>query len=136
MGRILAIDYGEMRCGLATTDPLKLIVSGLKGVPTKELRSWLENYCASESVDLLVIGLPVHRDGSFTHLKSGIDELAAWAGSALPGIDVVFADERNTSNLAVEALVKAGVPRKRRQQKMRIDEVSAVIILQRYLGHF
>lgn len=136
MGRILAIDYGERRCGLAATDPLQLIVTGLEGVPTADLRAWLENYCAREGVDLLVIGLPVHRDGSYTHLKTDIDELAVWAGSNLKGIDLAFADERNTSVLAVEALVKAGVPRNRRQQKMRIDEISAVIILQRYLGHF
>ncbi|MBK9254774.1 MAG: Holliday junction resolvase RuvX [Saprospiraceae bacterium] len=136
MGRILCVDYGLKRCGLAATDPFQLIVNGLQTVETSELIPFLKNYCTSEKVDKIVIGLPTHKDGNFTSIKPDIDRFASVFTVLFPGIAVDYADEQFSSVQAKEAIFQSGAKKKTRQDKALVDKISAVIILQRYLKHF
>lgn len=136
MARILSIDFGMKRCGLAVTDPLQIIVSPLTTVAKSELLSYLKNYIASEEVEKVVIGLPVHRDGSFTHLKLEIDKFVEQFKKAFSQIEVDFADEQFTSVEAKEIILKSQVSKKKRRDKSLVDKISATLILQRYLQHY
>jgi putative Holliday junction resolvase len=135
MARILAIDYGLKRCGIAVTDPLQIIVSGLDTVETPSLLSFLGNYIGRESVEKIVIGLPVHKDGNFTSIKGDIDKFVTVCRTKWPDIPVVFADEQFSSVLAKKIILDSGAKKKKRQDKALVDKVSAVVILQKYLGH-
>jgi putative holliday junction resolvase len=135
MARILCIDYGVKRCGLATTDPLQIIVSGLDTVPTGEIFTFLENYIIQENVEKMVIGLPVHKDGNFTYLKADIDKFAGEFSRKWPDIAIDYADEQFSSSHARQIIFDIGVNKKKRQDKALVDKISAVIILQRYLKH-
>lgn len=136
MARILGIDFGVKRSGIAATDPFQIIVSALATVETKELRSYLERYLLEEKVEKLVIGLPKHRDGSYTDLKPDIDNFCQWVSLKYPNITIEQIDERFTSFLAKNVILDSGLKKKDRRDKMRLDKISAVLILQRYLGHF
>lgn len=136
MARILAIDFGLRRCGIAVTDPLQIIVNGLTTVDREELKSFLSGYIKLENVEKIVIGLPMHRDGSVTELKSSIDALSQWISEQWSNMEIDYMDERNSSVQATRLILDSGVGRKARREKGRLDKMSAVVILQRYLGHF
>ncbi len=135
MARIVCLDYGLKRCGLATTDPLQIIVTGLETVETKDIYSFFYKYLQSEPVEKLVIGLPVHKDGNFTYLKVDIDRFAGEFAKKWPDIEIDFADEQFSSVHAKQIIFNSGVNKKKRQDKALIDKISAVVILQRYLKH-
>ncbi|MBK9735168.1 MAG: Holliday junction resolvase RuvX [Saprospiraceae bacterium] len=135
MARILSIDYGLKRCGIATTDPLQLIVTGLTTVETSNLFSFLENYFKDENVEKMVVGLPVHKDGNFTYLKHNIDIFTTLFSKKWPSVIIDYADEQFSSQHAKQIIKDGGAKKKTRQDKSLVDKISAVIILQRYLKH-
>jgi putative holliday junction resolvase len=131
--RLLAIDYGTKRTGLAVTDPLQLIATALEAVPTHQLLDYLKKYVASEPVEAFVVGLPRRLDGTDTnntpHVRGFVERLK----KALPTIPVYWHDERFTTSMALQAMIAGGTSRKDRREKGAIDKVSAVIILQSYM---
>lgn len=133
MGRILAIDYGRKRSGLAVTDTLQLIANGLTTVPSGELSAYLKHYVASEPVELFVVGLPKQMNNEMSENMKYVEAFVTHLKRTIPEIPVVYYDERFTSLLAHQALIAGGAKKKTRQRKELIDEVSAVIILQSYL---
>ncbi len=135
MARILSIDFGTKRSGIAVTDPLQIIVTALETVETRLLMSFLENYLQLESVEKVVIGMPVHKDGNATYLKKDIDAFAQAFKKKFPAIIVDFADEQFSSVHAKQIILDSGIKKKKRQDKALIDKISAVVILQRYLNH-
>jgi len=135
MGRILGIDYGLKKCGLAATDPLQIIVSPLKTVKTSSLASFLKLYFQKEEVNKIVFGLPTHKDGNPTYVYDLIQDFIPEIKKLNPEIEIDFQDENFTSLQAKEILLQSGLSKKQRQDKTRLDKVSAVLILQRYLKH-
>lgn len=135
MARIICIDYGLKRCGIATTDPLQIIVSGLDTVETHRLEPFLIDYIKREIVEKIVVGLPVHKDGNFTHIKPHIDRFVKRLNQLWPDIEIDFADEQFSSAQAKNIILEMGVKKKKRQDKGLTDKISAVVILQRYLNH-
>lgn len=133
MGRILAIDYGTKRTGIAVSDPLRLIAGGLETVATKELERWLEAYCAREEVSTIVLGKPSRMDGTPSDTWRFIEPLAARLRRRYPDKQVVFHDERFTSVLAHRAMLESGIGRMARRDKALVDKISATIILQSYM---
>lgn len=133
MGRILCIDYGLKRCGIAVTDPLQILARGLDTIKTSEILSFLENYFQDEQVDAVVIGRPAHNDGKETSLTPVIEKFIIEFEKKFKGIQVCREDERFTSVEAKEIILKSGVNRKKRQDKGLIDRVSAVVILEHYM---
>lgn len=133
MGRILAIDYGRKRSGLAVTDTLQLIATGLTTVPSGELVKYLSDYVSKEPVDLFVVGLPKQMNNELSENMIHIEAFAKHLKRIIPTIPVVFSDERFTSVLAHRAMLEGGLKKKKRQDKGLVDEISAVIILQDYL---
>ncbi len=133
MGRLLAIDYGRRRCGIAVTDMLRIVATGLATVPTAELPSRLKEYIARESVDALIVGLPRDMRGrdseSMRWIKPGIERLR----KELPGLPVVWFDERFTSVLAHRAMIDGGMRKSRRRDKEAVDTMAATIILNDFL---
>lgn len=135
MARILGIDFGEKRTGLSATDPLQIIVNGLETVETKDLENFLSRYLIVEEVEKIVIGLPRHKDGNFTHLKPKIDALALFINTHFPSIVIDYEDESFTSSQSRDIIFQSGVKKSKRKDKSLVDKVSAVLILQKYLGH-
>ena len=133
MGRILAIDYGTKRTGIAVSDPLRLIAGGLETIATKDLERWLAAYFAREEVSTIVLGKPSHMDGTPSDTWRFIKPLAGRLRRAWPDKEVVFYDERFTSVLAHKAMIDGGLKKKARQNKALVDEISATIILQSFL---
>ena len=133
MGRILAIDYGTKRTGIAITDELQLIASGLTTVHTKELIPFLQNYLASEKVELILVGEPKQKDGTHSDVEVDIQKFLSKLSKALPEIEIKRVDERFTSKMAFQTMIDSGLSKKQRQNKSLIDEISATIILQEYL---
>ena len=133
MARILAIDYGGKRTGLAVTDPLQIIATGLITIESKELISYLKNYFLAETVELIIIGLPVNWDESDTHgtplVKAAIKKLE----KEFPNIPLKTVDERYTSKMAKDAMLQMGMKKKDRRIKGNVDIIAATIILQEYL---
>ena len=132
-GRILALDYGSKRTGIAVTDELQLIASGLKTVATIDLMKTLEAYLENEKVDTLVVGEPKQMDASPSEIQQEIDKFLQKLNKRFPKLKVARQDERFTSKLAARSLVEAGVKKSKRQDKALVDEVSATLILQAYL---
>ena len=135
MARLLAIDYGRKRCGLAVTDILQITPGGLATLRTHELIDYLKNYIAKEPVERFIIGLPMNLNGkeseSMTYLRPFLKQLE----KAIPNIPITMVDERFTSTLAQRAIIEAGIGKQRRREdKGLVDEVSAVIILQTYMS--
>lgn len=134
MGRILGIDFGRRRCGVAATDSLRIVASGLATVPTAKLIDFVRDYSAREGVDLIVVGEPrTLRDEpseSQRYLRPALDRLR----KAMPQMPVVMFDERFTSVLAHKAMLDGGLPKMARRDKALVDEISATIILNDYLG--
>ncbi len=135
MARILSIDYGLKRCGIAVTDPLQIIVSGLTTISNNELLSYIYAYCQLNSVEEIVIGYPRHADGSKNLLSQQIDLIKLELEKKLNGIKVNYFDEKGSSKQAMQIMVQGGVRKKKRSDKELLDKMSAVIILQKYLGH-
>lgn len=135
MPRILAIDYGKKRTGLAVTDPLKIIATGLGTVPSHELVPYLKKYFAAEAVELILIGLPRNLDGSATDATALVEECVRILHKHFPQIPVKKVDERFTSKMAFQSMLDSGLKKKDRQQKGLVDEISATIILQEYLQY-
>lgn len=133
MARILSIDYGKKRTGLAVTDPLQIIAGGLVAVSTSELFDFLNGYVSKEPVERIVIGEPKQSDGSPSENMARVTQFVNRWKKAHPDIPIEFYDERFTSVLAHRAMIDGGLGKKRRQDKALVDEVSATIILQSYL---
>lgn len=133
MSRILSIDYGKRRTGLAVTDPLQIIAGGLCTVDTPQLLAYLTQYMQREQVERIVIGLPTQTNGQPSENQARVREFTGRLKKAFPELDVVFWDERFTSVLAHQTMLQSGISRKRRQDKALVDEISATIILQSYM---
>ncbi|MBO5180281.1 MAG: Holliday junction resolvase RuvX [Paraprevotella sp.] len=133
MGRILAIDYGRKRTGLAVTDPLQLIANGLTTVATHELMDYLTNYVKRESVERIVVGQPRQMSGEPSENMQRISVFVEQLKKRLPDVPVEYFDERFTSVLAHKAMLDGGLKKKDRQNKALVDEISATIILQGWM---
>lgn len=133
MGRILAIDYGRKRCGVAVTDILKISANGLPTVRTCDLLEFVKSYCSSEEVELIVIGEPKQNDGSPSESMRYITPFISRLRQTLPSIPLKMVDERFTSTIAHREMIAAGFKKSDRQRKGLADEMSAVLILTQYL---
>lgn len=134
MPRILAIDYGTKRCGIAVTDPSKIIASGLTTVHSKDIFDWLEQYMSKEAVELIVIGEPKNLKGEKTDATVHADAFVKNLKKRFPEMKTARIDERFTSKMASRTLLESGLKKKDRQNKELVDEVSATIMLQDYLA--
>lgn len=133
MGKIIAIDIGEKRTGLAETDPMRIIASPKATVLTPELMPYLKTWLANEPAEIIVLGYPTHLDGQATDNTARVLQWQKDLQSAFSNAQVVLHDERFTSKLAAQALYKSGVKKKKRQQKGALDAISAALILEDYL---
>jgi putative Holliday junction resolvase len=133
MGRIVAIDYGRKRTGLAVTDPGQIIATALTTVSGNEVLSFLQKYAGQEAVELFVVGRPQQMNGQPSEALRGIEAFVAGLRRTLPTIPICYYDERFTSLLAKQAIFAAGVKKMKRREKGLIDRTAAVIILQDYL---
>lgn len=133
MGRILAIDYGQKRCGLAVTDELVIIANALDTVPAKELIAYLTKYISQENVSLFVIGEPKQMNNQASDSSRFINPFIGRLRKAFPHIPIERMDERFTSRMAFQSMIDAGLGKKARQNKALIDSISATLILQSYL---
>lgn len=134
MGRILCIDYGRKRCGIAVTDPLKIAANGLPTVRACDLEKFLTDYCTREPVDEIIVGLPKKMDGTPSESERYIAPFLTRLAKILPDIPVKRFDERFTSKIAHREMLTAGFKRKDRQRKDLADEMAAVLILTGYLS--
>lgn len=134
MGRLLAIDYGKKRCGIAVTDTLQIVATGLTTIETNKLESFILDYIKREPVDLIVVGLPRTLTGepsdSMRYIKPGIGRLRRVLP---PEIEIIFYDERFTSTLAHRSMLESGMKKMQRRNKAAVDEIAATIILNDYL---
>jgi putative Holliday junction resolvase len=133
LARILSIDYGKKRTGLAVTDPLQIIAGGLATVSTSELFDYLQAYIAREQVEIIVIGEPRQPNGEPSENLARVQQFVNRWRKAVPQIPIQFYDERFTSVLAHQAMLDGGLKKKARQNKGLVDEISATIILEDYL---
>jgi putative Holliday junction resolvase len=134
MGRILALDFGKVRTGIAITDELQLIASGLTTVATKELIPFLKNYIDKENVDKIVVGEPKQMNNEPSESEALIVPFLVKLAASFPTIPVERQDERFTSKMAFQTMIDSGLKKKQRQNKALVDEISATIILQAYLN--
>ena len=135
MARIMAIDYGKKRTGIAVTDPLQIIATGLTTINSHELIPFLKNYFIADPVQLIIIGLPVNLDESNTHGTAPAKNAVERIKKAFPDLPVKTVDERFTSKLAKSAMLDMGMKKKDRQVKANVDVIAATIILQEYMGN-
>lgn len=133
MGRILAIDYGKKRTGLAVTDILRITANPLITIETKQLMTWLKDYFAKENVDEVVVGYPKQMNGEDSESMQYIRVFLAQFEQTFPSIPIKLYDERFTSVLAHQAMIDGGMKRSQRQNKMMVDKIAACIILEGYL---
>ena len=133
MGRILAIDYGSKRTGLAVTDPLRIIATALETVPTAELLTFLKSYCKKEAVDEFVIGMPKTLKNEDSEMAPIIRKFIVELKNGFPEKKIHEVDERFTSSIAQRAMIDGGMKKKDRQVKGNVDKISATIILQSFL---
>ena len=133
MARILALDYGKIRTGIAVTDELQIIASGLTTVDTKKIFSFLTNYLKDENVELFVVGEPKQMNNTASESEQLIKPFVEKLQQTYPKILVKRVDERFTSKMAFQSMIDSGLKKKQRQNKALIDEISATIILQTYL---
>ncbi len=134
MGRVMAIDYGKKRTGLAVTDPLRIIATPLDTVPADEAITFIQKYCTKETVDEFVVGMPktlLNEDSEIAPLVRAFVELLQ---KAFPEKKIHLADERFTSRMAMKAMIEGGLKKKDRRDKATVDRVSATIILQSFLA--
>lgn len=133
LGRIVAIDYGNKRVGIAVTDPLQLIATPLDTVHAKDILTFLKAYVAREPVEAIVVGMPRTLENTPTDVTSAVVGFVRKLKRELPDVPVFTHDERFTSRMAFQAMIAGGVKKKDRQNKATVDKVSATIILQSYL---
>ena len=133
MGRILSIDYGTRRTGLAVTDPLRIIAGALATVETKQLEKYLADYFAKNDVDIIVLGKPSQMNGQPSETMRYIEPLAGRLRHAYPDKQVVLWDERFTSVMAHRTILESGIGKMARRDKALVDRISATIILQSYM---
>lgn len=136
MARLLAIDYGLKRTGIAVSDPLKIIASALDTVETEKLFNFLQAYISREPVELFIVGMPRRLNNQPSEMAQVITEFILKLKTAFPAIPVVEIDERNTSIQAQQALIAGGMKKNQRQIKGNVDKVSATLILQEYMSGF
>jgi putative holliday junction resolvase len=135
MPRIMAIDYGLKRTGIAVTDPLKIIASALTAIESARIFTFLEEYFKKECVELILIGLPRNLDDSPTHLTEDVMRIVGVIKKKFPEIPVKAIDERYSSTMASRAMVNMGMKKSRRREKGIIDQVAATMMLQEYLSN-
>lgn len=133
MGRILAIDYGQKRVGLAVTDPMQIIANSLDTVSANEVLTYIASYIAREKVDKFVVGLPKQMNGTDSQSMQYIGPFVKKLRELFPDIELIYVDERFTSVLAHKTMLDGGLKKKDRQDKGLVDRISATIILQTYL---
>ena len=134
MGRIMAIDYGKKRTGLAVTDPERIIATGLTTVETPKLMQFLADYFAKETVDTIVVGEPKQMDNTPSESARYIEPFLGELAKKFPDKEICRADERFTSKIAFQAMIDGGLKKKQRQNKALIDTISATLILQSYMA--
>lgn len=134
MGRIMAIDYGRVRTGLAVTDPVRIIATGLTTVPTPTLLSYIKEYCAREEVDVFVVGEAKQMDNSPSESMQYIEPFVRKLAETYPDKEIARVDERFTSKMAFQTMIDSGLKKKQRRNKALIDEISATLILQTYMN--
>jgi putative Holliday junction resolvase len=134
MPRILCIDYGKKRTGIAVTDPLQIIATGLTTVDSPELIVFLKKYFLKEEVELIVIGDPKNLDDSDTHATPLVKQIIKELEKEFPKIPIKTVDERYTSKMAKKAMIDMGMKKKDRRNKRTVDEIAAAIMLQEYMG--
>ncbi len=135
MPRLLAIDYGKKRTGIAVSDPLKIIANGLTTVDTRELISFLKKYFNTEPVELVLIGMPKSLRNDDTHATPLVEKFIVLFKSTFPTIPILTLDERFTSKMAFQTMIDSGLKKKDRQNKALVDEISATILLQGYMNY-
>ena len=135
MARIICIDYGAKRTGIAVTDPMQIIATALTTIETKELMPFLKKYCLQETVELILIGLPLNLDDTLTHATPLVLSAIKQLEKNFPTISVKTVDERYSSKNASRAMVEMGMKKKDRQVKGNIDQVAATMLLQEYLAN-
>lgn len=136
MPRIISIDYGMKRTGLAVTDPYKIIATGLTTIESPKLISFLKEYFSKEEVELIIIGEPKNLDDSDTHATPLVKNVIKKLNKEFPAIPLITVDERYSSKMASQAMVEMGMKKKQRRNKALIDEIAATILLQEYLNRF
>jgi len=129
----MSIDYGTKRIGIAVSDPLQIIATGLDTVATKEIFDFLESYLENEAVETMVVGEPMHLDGNPTHVTPLIEKFILEVKKRFPKIEIARQDERFTSVEAKSIILKSGAKKKKRRDKSLVDKISAVLILQEYM---
>lgn len=134
MGRVLAIDYGMKRTGIAVSDPLRIIATGLTTIPSAELLSFLKAYFEKEVVDLVIIGEPKNLDDTDTHATPLVKSALKKLRKTFPTLRIIPVDERFTSKLASRAMIEMGLKKMQRRDKSLIDEIAATMMLQEYLA--
>jgi putative holliday junction resolvase len=135
LARILSIDYGRKRTGLAVSDPLQIIASGLATVETQQLIPYLKDYFQKELVELIIIGEPKNLDDSDTHATPLVEAFIKQLQKHFPQIPVKKVDERFTSKMAKDAMLDMGLKKMQRRNKALVDEIAATILLQEYMRH-
>jgi len=133
LGRVLALDYGEKRTGIAVTDELRLIASGLTTVPTNELFPFLKRYVNDEKIDVFVVGEPKQMNNTPSESEQYITPFLEELAKQFPAISIERQDERFTSKMAFQSMLDSGLKKKQRRNKALVDEISATLILQSYL---
>ena len=133
MARIIGIDYGTRRAGLATTDPMQLIATALDTLPPEELIPFLKKYMEGEEVEGIVVGEPLLEDGQPAEIHRKVMQFVSRLREQFPGVDVFLQDERYTSKEAQAIILKSGVSKKKRRDKALVDKVSAVLILEAFM---
>jgi putative Holliday junction resolvase len=136
MGRILSIDYGKKRTGLAVTDPLQIIATGLTTLETQKLMPFLKEYIPKEGVEQVIIGMPTNMDDSDTHATPLVRKFIEQFKKAFPALPITEVDERFTSKMASKAMIEMGLKKKQRQNKALVDEIAATIMLQEFMNKF
>lgn len=134
MSRILCLDYGKKRTGLAVSDPMQIIATGLQAVPTHALMPFLKDYVQKEEVERIVVGYPTSLDGSATHVTKDVENLLTGLKKAFPKITVETIDERFTSKIASREMLQMGMKKKERRKKENTDIIAATMMLQEYMG--
>lgn len=133
MARIMAIDYGTKRTGLAVTDPMQIIASALDTISTEDVLDYIKGYCDSEEVERILLGFPVREDGKEAHSAPFIREFAVQLDRLVPQLPIEFRDESFTSQEAMKVMIRSGASKKTRRTKGNLDKISATLILQEYL---
>jgi len=136
MPRIISIDYGAKRTGVAVTDPLQIIATGLTTVESKQLIPFLKDYFAREEVELIIIGEPKNWDDTDTHATPLVEKIIKQLEKNFPKVPIKKVDERYTSKMAKDAMLEMGLKKMQRRNKKLVDEIAATILLQEYLRQF